>query len=101
MKVVHVSVLGAIIAGTAPSAATAIERRLSGSELLRAERCAGHYDCDEDGSWETGDRERAAIRDSMELAISPVRDCGTQDDASKVERACPVATHIKRLAEQH
>ena len=31
--------------------AAAEQEKLSGSELLRAERCANLYDCDEDGSW--------------------------------------------------
>jgi hypothetical protein len=41
---------------------TAAQRQLSGSELLRAERCAGLYDCDEDGSWATADFDRSTLK---------------------------------------
>jgi hypothetical protein len=96
MKIAAVFALSVIMAAIAPNAAAAAERSLSGSELLRAERCVGHYDCDEDGSWATGGSDRAAVADrAAERRLPFVRDCVTQETGSSAERACPVLSHTK------
>jgi hypothetical protein len=42
--------LGCFLLGSMADLAPA--RELTGSEAVRAERCAGDYVCDEDGSWQ-------------------------------------------------
>lgn len=46
---------------------------LTGSEAVRAERCAGNYACDEDGSW--------ASTDSRALTLSASPDVSSPDPA--------------------
>jgi hypothetical protein len=96
MQIARVFALSVIIAAITPNAAPAAERRLSGSELLRAERCAGYYDCDDDGSWaaDSSDRTAVAAR-AAELRLPSARDCVTQDIDAKAERPCPVPSHTK------
>jgi len=95
MKLAPVGIASVIIAGIATGAAAATERRPSGSELLRAERCAGHYDCDEDGTWATGGDLRQAGGNHVDLQHPSGRDCRPQHVASHTGGACPAAIHIQ------
>jgi hypothetical protein len=96
MKIARVFILTIVIAVIATIAAAAAQRRLSGSEMLRAERCAGSYDCDEDGSWTSGGPERAAVEArAAEIRLPSVRDCVAQGIDAKAERPCPVLSHTK------
>ena len=47
--------LSVAVASAESQSPALLDRKLSGSELFRAERCAGLYDCDEDGSWAAGE----------------------------------------------
>jgi hypothetical protein len=46
----HAAGFGCCLLGGADGAFA--QRELKGSEAVRAERCAGDYVCDEDGSWQ-------------------------------------------------
>jgi len=94
MKIARAFISSVVIAAIAPSVAAAAERRLSGSELLRTERCAGYYDCDEDGSWEAGGSDRAAVEArAADIRLQYARYCGKQHIDAKAGRPCPVLSH--------
>jgi hypothetical protein len=95
MKIARFVVLSMVLAVIASVAAAAAERKLSGSELLRAERCAGSYDCDEDGSWATGGSGGPTMETRAELRLPLVRDCVAQGTDAKAERSCPVLSTNK------
>ena len=59
----------ASIAGPASAEGT-----LTGSERLRAERCAGDYVCDEDGSWQIG---TMCLKDRLALTAAIAAGNGT------------------------
>jgi hypothetical protein len=50
------------------------ESMLSCSELLRAERCAGDYVCDDDGSWQIG---TMCLKDRLALPAAIAAGNGT------------------------
>lgn len=54
----------AVLLMIGPSSGARAQMQFSGSEAVRAERCAGDYTCDDDGSWAIADMcaaQRAAL----------------------------------------
>ena len=77
IAITALAVIAVLFAGAALA-----ERKLSGSELLRAERCAGLYDCDEDGPWATEDGAVPSLT-VAEGAVRLPQECAEPDAARR------------------
>jgi hypothetical protein len=80
MRTVAVAVM---IFGSIAGPASA-DSPLTGSELLRAERCVGDYVCDEDGSWQIA---TMCLKDRLALTAAIAAGNGTV--AEKANRGGP------------